>query len=428
MSKVLLITVGGSLEPLKTSIRTNQPDYIVFICSQDTATKGSYEMVPILLKETDNANLPNEILLVNPDDPEDCLRKLIPKGEELSSKFGFENIYADYTGGTKTMSASLFWTAVRFRFNLCLTTGIRRDLIIVKEGETTRRVPLSYPYYEELLSSLNSLLNKFHYISAEESIRSALANFPFPSQMQEELQRMLDIISSFRLWDAYDSLSAYEKMKPYKKFFWEKYLSFWEKVIVDRALMEDDFKEELEKRKLSISLNKKSEQYAVVQDMILNAERSAVRGRFDDAVARLYRALEAFAQLRLLLKYGIKTSDVDIGIVPQDLKEKYERKRRDGKIRLGLMEDYELLSELGDGVGRDFEGRRDELKREIEKRNQSILAHGFKSISEGEYREVEGKIVGFIKGNLRGILGDRYEEPSQLPRSLEEIEELLGKA
>jgi hypothetical protein len=56
------------------------------------------------------------------------------------------------------------------------------------------------------------------------------------------------------------------------------------------------------------------------------------------------------------------------------------------------------------------------------------LAHGFKSISEGEYREVEGKLVGFIKGNLRGILGDRYEEPSQLPRSLEEIEELLGKA
>ncbi|MDB9309098.1 hypothetical protein PN471_10700 [Aphanizomenon sp. CS-733/32] len=40
--------------------------------------------------------------------------------------------------------------------------------------------------------------------------------------------------------------------------------------------------------------------YEIVQDLILNAERRATQQRYDDAVGRLYRALELLAQIRLL--------------------------------------------------------------------------------------------------------------------------------
>lgn len=43
MKKVLILTVGGSHEPVVKSIRDNKPDYIVFLCSDDLpTTKGSY--------------------------------------------------------------------------------------------------------------------------------------------------------------------------------------------------------------------------------------------------------------------------------------------------------------------------------------------------------------------------------------------------
>ena len=45
--------------------------------------------------------------------------------------------------------------------------------------------------------------------------------------------------------------------------------------------------------------SKKSSGYEKVGDLLRNAERRAAQSRFDDAVARLYRALELFAQLRL---------------------------------------------------------------------------------------------------------------------------------
>jgi len=59
-------------------------------------------------------------------------------------------------------------------------------------------------------------------------------------------------------------------------------------------------------------------------------------------------------------------------------------------------------------------------------RNQSILAHGFKSIDKEKFEEIWEIIAGFIKECLKELLGQNYGEPSQLPRSLEEIEKLFS--
>jgi hypothetical protein len=46
--------------------------------------------------------------------------------------------------------------------------------------------------------------------------------------------------------------------------------------------------------------------YEIVEDLLLNAERRAMQDRYDDAVGRLYRALELLVQIRLLQTYDIK--------------------------------------------------------------------------------------------------------------------------
>ena len=38
MTKVLVLTVGGSSEPLITSIKRHKPDYVIFLCSADRVT------------------------------------------------------------------------------------------------------------------------------------------------------------------------------------------------------------------------------------------------------------------------------------------------------------------------------------------------------------------------------------------------------
>jgi CRISPR-associated protein (TIGR02710 family) len=428
MGKVLVLTVGGSPGPLITSINTLKPDLVLFVCSEDVGTtKGSYTMLPTILSGT--GEIKYEILKVRPDDPENCISTILNKIEEIKRSEPGAEIFVDYTGGTKTMSVSLFWVATHLNLGIYLTTGIRRDLVAIKEGETTRRIHLSFPYYEELLSVVDSLLANYHYTSAEENLRSALANYHFSPEIQEELQRKLEIIDAFRLWDAYDSLNAIVKVKPYKKAFWNDYLSFWDRVAADRMKLEEDFAKEVEERQMPIYSKDQPTQYAIVQDLVLNAERCAVRERYDDATARLYRAMEALAQLRLFTEHGIKTWDVEIERLPGELRGKYEEKRREGKIKIGLIEDYELLWELKDEVGNLFKAREDDLREALRRRNQSIFAHGFKSISKLEYDSIiKARIEGFIKDCLKGILKGRYQEPKQLPKSLEDIDSLLTSA
>src|SRR5208283_410335 len=59
--------------------------------------------------------------------------------------------------------------------------------------------------------------------------------------------------------------------------------------------------------------------FALCADLWLNAQRRATGGRFDDAVARLYRLTEAAVQAQLWRRYGVpnppRWSDV-----PEDLR------------------------------------------------------------------------------------------------------------
>jgi len=49
----------------------------------------------------------------------------------------------------------------------------------------------------------------------------------------------------------------------------------------------------------------------LIADILNNARRRMKEGKYDDAMARLYRTVELIAQYRLKMKYEIDTSDVD---------------------------------------------------------------------------------------------------------------------
>jgi hypothetical protein len=53
-------------------------------------------------------------------------------------------IMADYTGGTKTLSAALVMAAVDCGISLYLTIAARDNLVKVERGELTQRVDTSF--------------------------------------------------------------------------------------------------------------------------------------------------------------------------------------------------------------------------------------------------------------------------------------------
>jgi len=135
-------------------------------------------------------------------------------------------------------------------------------------------------------------------------------------------------------------------------------------------------------------------------DLLANAKRRAeLEDKFDDAIARIYRAIEALAQFRLGFKYGIKTSDVRPKQIPESLREEYERRYVDektSKIRLPLFASYNLLEKHGDELGKRFFAQyENKLRSVLDQRNRSILAHGFDSLKQDTFQKMYAAVLEF---------------------------------
>jgi hypothetical protein len=164
MSKILFITVGGSFQPIITSIRSLQPDRVIFIASD--GEKGSKSQVigqgtpcevrqgakilerlpniPTQLQLGESFQKERDLILVeNPDDLSECYTKIHSFICDLQQEPSYE-IMADYTGGTKSLSAALAMVAVDCGLSLYITIAARDNLIKVEQGQVTQKVDTSF--------------------------------------------------------------------------------------------------------------------------------------------------------------------------------------------------------------------------------------------------------------------------------------------
>jgi CRISPR-associated protein (TIGR02710 family) len=128
---------------------------------------------------------------------------------------------------------------------------------------------------------------------------------------------------------------------------------------------------------------------ALVRDLLANARRRASEQRWDDATARLYRAIEATAQCRLLAAHEIpSTKRIPLDRLPAELRTEWQDRARDGYFMAGLQDAYRLLQELYDPLAERFVklGLADREGSPLSGRNDSILAHGFTPVGEKSFR------------------------------------------
>ncbi|MEJ5300476.1 MAG: TIGR02710 family CRISPR-associated CARF protein [Thermodesulforhabdaceae bacterium] len=394
--KILILTVGGSCEPIVNAISKTSPDFVYFVCS--SGSKGSRKVVdgkdkPCQEREkdgtvktmpsiVDQAGLQAEkyeiIEIEDPDDFQMCYEKLLEVKSDIEKRFADESlsVIANYTGGTKTMSAALVAFSLLTDWDLQCNVGPRVDLIKVRSGDVPVPVSVAQVRIRQHLQIVSELLRGYHYGEAVEVLERLLTDSRYmPGEIRRELIKANNLCKGFNAWDLFDHREALSFLEHYGEFT-GRWLAFLRKLIKAQDQEQGGYEE--------------------VEDLLLNAERRAVQMRFDDAVARLYRAVELLAQIRLKKQYQIDTSNVDLSKVPESVRTKLIPDD-DGKVRIGQSWAYAILTAMdNEPMGEVYRKWEKRLKNALTKRNFSILAHGNVPIDKATYDEVSSTVCSFI--------------------------------
>lgn len=374
MKLAMLVTVGvGSTvsDGIAFAIRDRRPDFVIFL----TTLQSEEITIPNLL----------ETLRLDPEayqcrrvddenDVEKCTLDFIKAIQILKNRgFDSEDIVADYTSGTKAMSAGLVAAGLEAAIGgLSYIAGERAEGRVV--SGTERAISLA-PNRLRVRRIVEQAITEFNSVRFDTCL--------------DMLNQIKELIGLQSIWQAVDTVRTLALgYRAWDQFDYTSALSELDALTGNTHLPEWGVKSRLERHKGFLYRVKNSD-YGVERatDLWNSAERRKTEGRFDDAVARLYRLIEYIAQVRLFYDYnGLKTSDLDISLLSESLRASYKEKAgRSDKIELGLYESYALLKALDNDLGNLFIAKydeTDELKKVLGLRNQSILAHGFGPLSQ----------------------------------------------
>ena len=399
MKKVLIMSVGmgrGIESALHQSIKLHNPHHIVFI-----ATK------------TSEATLDRTICGKKIRDIVENMCVTLEDGDDIVSSYGIikkivedllqeghspSEIYVDFTTGTKVMSAALAAVAVIYNLSSLTYISGRRDengrvisgtekavtlepLKIVFDIKEKRDIPAYFNIYQ-----FNTCLEILNEIKAYEKL--------FSYEELKLINEVENLIIGFQEWDRFDHKQALRRLSEVKRYNLEKQIEFLDNLVAERISLSEKFPE----------LKGKIPTIHLIVDLFSNAERRAEEGNYDDGVARLYRTIEMIGQFILFTKYNINPGHVDIeklkGKLSTDQIDNYSRKRdEEGKIRLGLKEIFELVVELdpANQTSRLYLEVKDDLKKYLTFRNNSILAHGFEPIDKEKYEKLRQIVIEMMK-------------------------------
>lgn len=372
---LLVCTVGGSPEPIATSIKHWQPKRVILAPS--VGDKGTQGVAEKLASELD-VGACQLVVLNDAQDFNACVRQLHLVNTEVErwqASGADYQVVVDFTGGTKVMSAAMALVARRWRCLFSYIGGSARTkdgLGIVVDGAEQMLVTqnpwdaLGYQAVEEAC-----LLFDQYAFSAAESVLDAAQRKVEQQSVKRELSTCIHLCQAFGNWDRFQHKAAAQSLEQVLKNVNDLTAVFTNQ----RA---ESLRSELEKsQKFLNAIVERPQSQAMIVDLLGNAQRRGAEGRYDDAVARLYRAIESMAQLALAEHYQIpSTKAVPVDRIPTSLRGQFSAEG--DTVMLGLQHAFLLLRELGSELGQRFEQLKlAEVSSPLTARNSSILAHGF---------------------------------------------------
>lgn len=356
MKKALVLTVGtgqGVENGIWFSIKNQNPSLVVLITTL-TSISTSDKLKP----QFESNELTYEISsLKNENDVEiifeECnsiLSNLIERG------FNKNQIIADYTSGTKSMSAALVLSSATFEIeNISYVYGSQRDENgrVITGSERLSVLSPKVAFEIKLLQQFYILFNGFQFKTGVKLFENQF----FSINRKIEAEFLINLANAFDAWDKFDFKNAL-------RLFGDCDLEYSKKI---------GLKSKIENIKQWISSLERVPEN-IPTDLYYNALRRSKEGKFDDGVARLYRTLEMIFQIEYKKLF---CEDTKVGLVEtiQAIKEK----------------------ESSNSIVTFYYSKENEFKKILTVRNKSILAHGQTPISENSFQEMSNLLKSILE-------------------------------
>ncbi len=378
----MVVSVGGTPAPVIKAIERESPADVLFVVSGSSRSQVGEQILPALgyvpqykpLEISDHQNIGT------------CYREIREGIDRWLNERRLDpvRVYVDITGGTKAMSSALALAAVE-RFNtLTYVGGDKRsamDLGVVLDGfekVVTTGNPLTADAVREL-ERANLLLEGFHADAAEQTLREASKNCHESHKSRLEafssLAQALGESDRFRFNEALKRFNRCCKCLDYSIYKALESLSKRWRVVHDDVN----------------NGGKTPRRRETLLELLANAERRADQARYDDAVGRLYRAVELHGQQLVQQAFGAEMGRVTLDCFPalrrQEVINRLGEPGSDGQYKLGVQKLYRALEFSDDDTLREQAGVYDAVSAQLSDRNTSILAHGFQPVTEKSFKK-----------------------------------------
>lgn len=375
---VLIVTVGQTPAPIEAAISYHAPDGVVFIASQQ-----SHPVAAEVIRGFRGEFLHHTLLVADPESLKDGYQQALAALQQALA-WEAQAITADLTGGTKPMAAGLALALSGRGVTFSYVGGEDRDEHGRVLGGAERLRLLEDPtthFHVREWEAFKRAWNGWRFGDAREQLKRILARPLSPSE-QRFFSHMDGVVRGLEAWDTFHHAEALSLLDAHL----EPALVIAEawrhgaKVRVLSALHE----EVTALRDLAATPLRPTRR--LLSELLANAARRAESGRFDDALARLYRAVALAAEVDLYARYGIDLTDpATAGALSPELKSRL-KEALGLKELLGLAYEIDLYFGKQDTLAqRLFGDYATTLRPLLAKRHQSILAHGLTPVGREAY-------------------------------------------
>jgi len=404
--KVLIVSLGKTTEPVVKSIHEHEPGLVCFFASQTSV--DNVHVVKKALREAGVQIVDHKIIVDDHEDMLHCYEKACTAFDHVRDK-GIEPecTYVDFTGGTKAMTAALALAGAGYGCRFSYVGGSSRENAtgrVVSGTEIVKHAVSPLDLFAVEQKKLVALHFNSYQFSAVREVIDGISEHT--TLRQETIFPLLHSLSqAYQDWDDFRHKNAGETLPELSKKLSVAAKSSEDQNLIGFAKGVEDSLQILQQiqentrgfQKLHLDL---------VCDLITNANRRAKEHRFDDALARLYRALEMIGQFHFEAEFGCPTSEVPPEKIPESLQVEYVRRyssRKGGKLQLPLLATFEVLAAAGCEAANVFARNEQEFKRILQARNHSILAHGQNPVKPTTYTKLRELMTDSFHLNVQAV-------------------------
>ena len=295
-----------------------------------------------------------------------------------------EEVYVDITGGTKAMSAALMLAAVEHFKNFTYVGGFSRDTnnlgtILTGSEHVVRCQNPWITYAVRELERANGLLEAFYADSAAAILKDAAGKCD--ESQRARLETFAGLAKALGLADRFDFKGAHAEFRRWRQ---KLELSLDYPLYKRLTSLHEHWKAVGDQVKYSDQTAERE----TLLELIANAERRANQSRYDDAVGRLYRAVELRGQQLVKQAFGAELGKVSFECLPPASCEAVIKKLgqpHDGPYKLGVRNLFWILRFSEDETLGEKARIYNCLKDHLQKRNNSLLAHGLLPVKKASF-------------------------------------------